>query len=198
MNKLYTITHENINNAVENAIKLNESFPGMNFSLFQLINILTICNDINQTILRSGKNQEITNDVVTGIVFYYIARGLLDKRDDNTLQKLCDLLYLDSPPEKKIPKNICPLMFDKKNGEKGIRSQVTQLFIKSAYAKENVIPNQDIPEQKNEETKPIAFIQKFNDIRNYSFWNSLIKFQLFLRECQDKENRHVLNFLLIA
>ena len=66
------------------------------------------------------------------------------------LQRLCDIIGLNTPPEKTLEKLVTPLYIDEEEGIKGLRSRITQLIIKSPLVEEI--------------NKDIAFTDNFNEM----------------------------------
>jgi len=150
LNNLNTITDNNIDNIIECSQSLNTSFSGINMTLFQMINLLQLAHNINQKLNKSGKYSFMTKDVVLSLIIYYSARGLLDNRESKQLQRLCDIIGLNAPPEEAIEKMVTPLYLDEEEGVKGIRSKITKLIIKSPHVEEK--------------EKDIAFTHQFNEM----------------------------------
>ena len=150
LNKLNTITDDNINNIIEYSQSLNNSFSGINFTLFQMINLLQLAHDINVKLNNFGKNKFMNKDFVLSLIIYYSARGLLDNREPGILKRLCDIVNLNNPPEEKLEKFKSSIEISEEDGEKGIRSKITNLIIKSPYTKEI--------------DKDIAFTLQFNEM----------------------------------
>ena len=150
LNKLNTITDDNINNLIDYSKALNTRFSGINFTLFQMINLLQLAHDINIKLNKSGKYIEMNKDIVLSIIIYYSARGLLDNREASDLKKLCDIVNLSEPPENGIEKLVSPIFIDEEDGIKGIRSKITNLIIKTPFTQEI--------------EKDIAFTTQFNEM----------------------------------
>ena len=152
LNKLNTISDENINNIIEYSQSMNTSFSGVNFTLYQMINLLQLAHDINTKLNKYGKYQFMTRDIVLSLIFYYSARGLLDNRDQHVLKRLCDIVNINEPPENALEKSksISPVYIDEENGVKGLRSKITHLIINSPYIQEI--------------DKDIAFTTQFNEM----------------------------------
>ena len=60
---------------------LNNSFSGINFTLFQIINLLQLAEDINNKLNILGKYQNMSKDIVLSLIIYYSDRRLLDNRE---------------------------------------------------------------------------------------------------------------------
>ena len=97
LNNLKTITHENIRNLIDYSQSLNTSFPGINFTLFQMINLLKLAYE---KLKKTKKYSSMTKDIVLSLIVYYSARGLLDNRESTILKRLCDIISLENPHEK--------------------------------------------------------------------------------------------------
>ena len=100
MNKLDTITDNNISDIIEISQSLNTRFSRINFTLFQMINLLQLAHNINIKLNKSGKYPLMTKDIVLSLIVYYSARSLLDNRESTILKRLCDITSLENPHEK--------------------------------------------------------------------------------------------------
>ena len=148
LNKLNIITDNNINNKIEYSQSMNTSFSGINFTLFQMINLLQLAHDINTKINKYGvKYQFMTKNIDLSLILYYSARGLLDYRDRNILKRICNIVNLEEIPENAVKKSSSPVYIDEENG---LRSRITKLIIS--------VPNiQEID-------KDIAFTTPFSEM----------------------------------
>ena len=100
LNNLNTISDENIRNIIDYSQSLNTSFPGINFTLFQMINLLKLAHDINIKLNKTKKYSSMTKDIVLSLIVYYSIKGLLDNRESTILKRLCDIISLENPHEK--------------------------------------------------------------------------------------------------
>ena len=100
LNNLNTITDYNIRNLINYSKNLNTSFPGINFTLLQMINLLKLAHDINTKLKKTKKYSSMTKDIVLSSIVYYSVRGLLDNRESTILKRLCDITSLENPHEK--------------------------------------------------------------------------------------------------
>ena len=122
----------------------------MNFTLFHMINLLKLADNINIKLKKTKKYPLMTKDVVLSLIIYYSARGLLENRESKTLEQLCEIVNLLNPPEEALEKLVSPIFIDEEEGIKGVRSKITNLIIKTPFVKEI--------------EKEIAFTPQFNEM----------------------------------
>ena len=134
INNLKIITDDNINKIIECSIKLKDSFSGIDFTLFQMFNLLRIANNMNIRINKDRNNKYKNNEYSLSLIIYYSFRGLLYNREPYILKKLCEIVNLTRPPEKELEKYITPLYLDESDniGIYSICSKITP-FIFSPY-----------------------------------------------------------------
>lgn len=70
------ITPLDISYLINSSMNLNKSFVGINISLFQMMIILSIINNIKIKLDQNKKYSHITNKEILAITLYYISRGL--------------------------------------------------------------------------------------------------------------------------
>ena len=133
VNNLNTITDDNISKIIECSIKLKDSFSGIDFTLFQMFNLLKIANNMNIRINKDRINKYMNNEYALSLIIYYSFRGLLYNREPYILNKLCEIVNLIRPPEKELEKYITPIYLDE-SYYISVCSKITHLFIYSPYA----------------------------------------------------------------
>ena len=164
-NSLFNIEEDDINYLIDSSKRLNESFVGINITLFQIMNILGIIHNIKNKFLQNSKYSKITNREISTITLYYIGRGYIEKREQNNIEKLCEALEMEQINESLMEKNKPMFLEDYENQQKGIRSKITNLFM---------------PTESEINNGKIAFTRGFNEISEIVYFGIVNNYPVIL------------------